>query len=268
MDQIVLKNYRGRFPFRLSTTSYIIPDRIIPNVIFLASFVDEIELVLFESEGQDNFPDEEEIRALKDLSWRQKLYFNIHLPIDIYLGDRSEEVRERGISVLKRVIERTLSLNPSTYSLHLSLRDRNGQDEEDIPSWRKRLIQSLQKMEAWGIPLKQISIETLGYPFEWIEDIVRNFGFSICLDLGHILLYGQDAEQHLTKYLSRTSIIHVHGFQNGVDHLGLDYLNDKTVDLLLSHLRHYRGVLSIEVFSLNDLTNSLKVLEERWSRRA
>lgn len=255
------------WPFKLATTSYIYPDHLLPNVMKLAPYFDEVELVLFESEGQNNLPEEEEIRALKDFSLNQGLNFNIHLPIDIFLGDRSEEIRTRGLSVLKTVIERTHPLHPSTYTLHLSLRDRNGKDEEDISSWRRRLIHSLDKVEGCGIAPEKISIETLGYPFEWVEGIVSDFGFSICLDLGHILLYGQDLQRYLDRYLSRTTIIHFHGFQNGMDHLGLDHLDGKTVGFVLSNLKNYTGVLSIEVFSLNDLKNSLNVLEERWIRR-
>ena len=255
------------WPFKLATTSYIYPDHLLPNVVKLAPFFDEIELVLFESEGQNNLPEEAEIRALKEFSSGQGINFNVHLPIDIFLGDRREEVRARGISALKRGIERTLPLHPSTYTLHFSLRDPNGKDEEDISSWRMRLIQSLEKMERWGIAPKKIYIETLGYPFEWIEDIVNDFGFSVCLDLGHILLYGQDLQRYMDKYLSQSSIVHFHGFQNGMDHLGIDHLDGKTVNLILSHLQDYTGVLSIEVFSLNDLKNSLKTLEERWIKR-
>lgn len=255
------------FPFRLSTTSYILPDRIIPNVLFLGPSLDEIELVLFESERENNLPDEEEIQVLKDLSSHQGLNFNVHLPIDLHLGDRSEELRAKGLSILKRVIERTAPLHPSTYTLHLSLRDRNNREEEDIPSWRKRLIQSLEKTQPWDIPPKQISIENLSYPFEWVEDIITGFGFSICLDLGHILFYNQDVGRYLEKYLPRASIIHFHGFRNGIDHLGIDHLESQTVDLVLSYLTDYSGVLSLEVFSWNDLIHSLKVLEERWVKR-
>lgn len=267
MSRSPLKVYRGRFPFRLSTTSYILPDRILPNVLFLGPSFDEIELVLFESDGEHNLPDEEEIERLKHLSTQYGLSFNVHLPIDLYLGDRHEEVRAKGISVLKKFIGRTLPLHPSTYTLHLSLRDRDGRDEEDIPSWRRRLIQSLERIGEWGIPSKQVSIETLDYPFEWIEEIVSDFGFSVCLDLGHILLYEQDLKQYMEKYLFQTSIIHFHGFRNGRDHLGIDHLEEGAVDLILSHLKDYKGILSIEVFSLEDLSSSLKVLEERWNRR-
>ena len=254
------------FPFKLATTSYIYPDHIIPNVTTLAPFLDEVELVLFESEGQDNLPDDVQLSALINFSLLQEVNFNVHLPIDIFLGDKNEEVRFRGISIVKKVIERTHCLKPSLYTLHFDLRDNNGREETDIEAWRRRIIQSGEEILGYGIESNRISIETLGYPFEWIEDIIKEFGFSICLDIGHILIYGQDLPLYLKKYLPNTSIIHLHGFQNGIDHLGIDKLNGKTVDLILSHLQNYRGILSIEVFSFDDLKRSLEILEKEWER--
>jgi len=70
----------------------------------------------------------------------------------------------------------------------------------------------------------------------------------------------------LEKYLPNTSIIHLHGFQNGIDHLGIDKLNGKTVDLILYHLQNFKGILSIEVFSFDDLKSSLEILEKEWER--
>jgi hypothetical protein len=39
--------------FRLGTTSFIVPDHIIPNVMKLGYFFDEIELLVFESDPLD-----------------------------------------------------------------------------------------------------------------------------------------------------------------------------------------------------------------------
>jgi len=254
------------FPFRLGTTSYIYPDHIVPNVVKLAPFLDEIELVLFESEGLDNYPDETQMKDLMSLSIHQEVDFNIHLPIDIFLGDKNEEVRFRGISVVKKVIERTRCLKPSLYTLHFDLRDKNGREETDIEAWRRRILRSSEEMTGRGIEPKRIAIETLSYPFEWIEDIVKEFGFSICLDIGHMLIYNQDIPRYLKKYLPQTSIIHLHGVENGVDHLGIDRLNGKIVDLILLKLQSFTGILSMEVFSFADLKNSLEVLEQRWKK--
>jgi len=261
------RSYKGMFPFKLGTTSYIYPDRIIPNVAVLAPFIDEIELVLFESEGEDNLPDEEQINALMNLSLRQGVDFNVHLPVDIFLGDESEEVRSKGVSIVKRVIERTLCLNPSVYILHFDQRNKNGQNESDVETWQSRIIRSVEEMIQNGMEPNRIAIETLGYPFEWIEDIVKRFGFSICLDMGHILIHGQNLRLYLKKYLREASIIHLHGFKNGIDHLGIERLPEPTLKLILSHLRYYNGIVSIEVFSIKDLKSSLIILEEKWGKR-
>jgi len=254
------------FPFRLGTTSYIYPDYIVPNVAKLAPFLDEIELVLFESEGQDNYPDEVELRDLMNFCLNGKVGFNVHLPVDIFLGDKDEEVRFKGISVVEKVIERTLRLEPSVYTLHFDIRDKKGREETDVEAWRRRILRSAEEMKERGIELERISIETLSYPFEWIEDIVKKFEFSVCLDIGHMLIYDLDIQSYLKKYLPQTSVIHLHGMENGVDHLGIDKLHGKIVDLILSRLHRFTGILSIEVFSFGDLKNSLEVLEHRWKK--
>jgi sugar phosphate isomerase/epimerase len=255
------------FPFQLATTSYIYPDHILRNVTLLAPFFDEIELVLFESESQDNYPDDAQIKCLMNFCLRQDITFNVHLPIDIFLGDENEEVRTKGTSIVKRVTERTLGLNPSVYILHFDLRNSNGQEETDIETWRRRLVRSVEEMAQNGVELNRMAIETLGYPFEWIEDIVEESGFSICLDIGHILIHGQDLRLYLNKYLPKASIIHLHGFQKGIDHLGIDQLSESALEMIFTHLRDYHGIVSLEVFSIEDLKRSLVTLEEKWGRR-
>lgn len=261
MAQELIRSYKGLFPFKLATTSYIYPDHLIPNVKKLAPFFDEIELVLFESHGQDNLPDGEQIQSLRDLHLQQGIDFNIHLPIDLYLGDVDEKVRTSGLSTIKKIVDTTLCLNPSVYTLHLERKNQAG-----LETWQSRLIRSMEEVRGWSIDPERITIETLGYPFEWIEEIVRHFGFSICLDIGHILLSGQDLERHFEKYLSRTSIIHLHGVEDGVDHLGIDRLTDSALNLIMDRLWNFRGTVSIEVFSIDELKRSLVTLEEEWRR--
>jgi sugar phosphate isomerase/epimerase len=233
----------------------------------LAPFLDEIELVLFESNSLDNYPDQAEMKALEDLSLSQGVGYHVHLPIDIYLGDRTGEIRSQGVSAVKKAIERTLCLNPSFYTLHFEMRNSDGQKEKDIETWRKGLIQSAREIVKWGIEPNRISIETLDYPFEWVEDLTTKFGFSICLDIGHILISGRDLRLYLERYLSKTSIVHLHGFADGVDHLGIDRLPEETLRFILSRLRNHSGIVSIEVFSLDDLRRSLILLEEKWGKR-
>lgn len=267
----MLKTHRGRFPFKLSTTSYIYPDEIVPNVVRLGPFFDEIELVLFESERPGSIPDPVQIDHLIELSKLHQLGFNIHLPLDISLGDECDDVRTHGISVMKTVMERTLPLNPSLYTLHLDFinpplrgEERDFVHGKDVEAWRRRVSRSLKEILNNGIEAKRISIETLAYPFEWIEDMVSQFGFSICLDIGHILTHGYDLGHYLKSYLPRTSIVHLHGVHNGSDHLGIERMPEADLNLIFSALRHYHGIVSIEVFSINALKSSLSLLEEKW----
>ena len=43
------KSYKGMFPFKIGTTSFIYPDNYVQNVNMLAPYLDEIELIFFES---------------------------------------------------------------------------------------------------------------------------------------------------------------------------------------------------------------------------
>jgi sugar phosphate isomerase/epimerase len=228
----------------------------------LAPFFDEIELVLFESQGQDCPSDGEQVLALRNFHLQQGINFNIHLPIDLSLGDEDEKVRASGLSTIKKIVETTLCLNPSVYTLHLERKTQAG-----LQDWQRRLIQSMEEVLGWNVDPERISIETLAYPFEWIEEIIRYFGFSICLDIGHILISGQDLKVHFEKYLPRTSIIHLHGFEDVVDHLGIDRLTDPVLNLIMDQLQNFRGTVSIEVFSMDDLKRSLVTLEEKWRKR-
>ena len=50
----VLENsYKGQYPFRLGTTSFIYPAGYADNVTLIGPCVDEIELLFFESLGSD-----------------------------------------------------------------------------------------------------------------------------------------------------------------------------------------------------------------------
>jgi sugar phosphate isomerase/epimerase len=144
--------------------------------------------------------------------------------------------------------------------------EEGGIQEKDVEAWRHRVSRSLREILNNGIEPKRISIETLGYPFEWIEDTVKEFGFSICLDIGHILTHGYDLDHYFKTYLPETSIIHLHGVNNGSDHLGIERLPEPDLDLILSALRHYHGLVSIEVFSIDKLGSSLSILEEKWMK--
>jgi tetraacyldisaccharide-1-P 4'-kinase len=73
--------------FRVGTTSYILPDDILPNVEYLAPRVDDVELVLFETdEHGGNLPDGALRDRLSALAAAHALTYTVHLPLDLRLG--------------------------------------------------------------------------------------------------------------------------------------------------------------------------------------
>lgn len=254
------------FPFRLGTTSYIYTDHILPNVRKLQHLVDDIELVLFEADDQANLPGPEELAELRAIAAAKGLTYTVHFPIDLYLGDFDETVRRESVAKARRVMQLTESLRPFSYNLHFEKRDRNGSAIKELLTWKRHLRQSCRELCDGRANREVLCVETLNYPLELVSDILEAFGFSVILDLGHLMLYGMDFEAYLNKFLSRTRVIHLHGVNGGKDHLSL--AKSPTEDLRrifeIVKEQHYRHVLTLEVFSKSDLDESMQVLRELW----
>ena len=152
-------------------------------------------------------------------------------------------------------------LSPSTFTLHF-LYDETDMKTESIKKWQNRTYTGMHKLISSGINGKLISIETLDYPIEWVEDILIDFNLSVCMDLGHLILYGLDMNEVLDRYKNRTSIIHLHGAKEHLDHQALDLLSTSNLRTVLEMLKQFRGIVSIEVFSYEHLNESLNYLEK------
>jgi len=99
-----------------------------------------------------------------------------------------------------------------------------------------------------------------------VEDIVRDFKFNICMDIGHLIVCDTDIKTFFDSYCANISIMHLHGVENGHDHMSLERLPEKRVGEVIEILNKFTKVVSIEVFSYDDLTTSLKYLEKWWEK--
>lgn len=252
---------KKRFPFRLAATSYIIPAPIIPNLLFFGSHVDEVELVLFESGSESNLPSRSDIREMKALGADLELTYNVHLPADIFLGDPDPDRRHRDRETTLRFFERTLPLNPTLFILHLDSRAGDGSANSDWIAWQDRVRQSVEALVKGGLDPRRVAIENLEYPMELILPLADDHGMSLCLDLGHFIRYQYDLREELEQNLSRSTMLHLHGVANGMDHLGLEHLSDEEWEVVSSALKSYTKGVCIEVFSLDDLVPSLARLK-------
>jgi adenosylcobalamin phosphodiesterase len=258
------KSYKGIFPFTIGTTSFIYPDSYVENVKMLAPYLDEIEMILFES-NPNSLPSKHEIKELFALSNQYDISYNIHLPLDISLGVKDSSMRHSAIETIKQVMDLTAPLFPTSYTLHLPYGESDFENER-IKRWKERTYHSMDTLCSFGFNSRTISIETLNYPLEWVEDILIDFNLSVCMDFGHLILYGLDMKNVFDRYKHRTSIIHLHGANDNQDHQPLDLLSKSNLKAILRILKQFIGTVSIEVFSFDHLNASLKYLESVWEK--
>ena len=263
MISIKLKSDKGRFPFRLGTTSYIIPADILTTVKALADKVDDIELVLFESDEISNIPNRQLVRTLRELACGNDLTYTVHLPLDVNLGSSNEEERIKSVDKCLRMIGRMAPLKPFAYILHFHGDRRGRRPSENLAGWRSNLERSTAEILATGIAPDDLCIETLDYPFELIERIVFDYRLSICLDIGHLLYYGYQPLNYLDRYLARTRVIHLHGVADGNDHRAVSFIRSELLSEIITPLcdgKAPKRVVTLEVFSETDLVKSLEAL--------
>jgi sugar phosphate isomerase/epimerase len=265
MFQSLNRSYKGKFPFRLGTTSFIYADSYIPNVKLLGPWLDEIELLFFESNAIDDFPSKEEIKELSRLAGEHQISYNVHMPLDISPGHPDTSIRRRSVQIIERIYDLTSPLSPTTLTVHLPFHG-DARSTTDIAGWRERIHRSLEQIIQTGIPAGIVSIETLNYPIHWIEDIIREMHFSVCMDVGHLLVHDFDLSAFYRQYQKEITIIHLHGVSDGQDHLALDQLATGDSALIMRGLTQFSGSVSLEVFAFDHLKRSLSHLEKLWEK--
>lgn len=250
-------------PFRLGTTSYIIPDDILPNVRFLAGKVQDVQLVLFELDGdQNNLPGPQDVAVLRSLARQSGLTYTIHLPLDLRLaGDEGEA--HISLEKARRVIESTRELHPQAYIVHLDGKEeRSAADEKTIARWRDQAVQSLRLTASLVGDIRLLAVENLeGYPPDFNDRVIAESGCSRCIDIGHLWLDGHDPVDFFRGRFDQTTVMHLHGIGER-DHQSLTHMPAEKLDNLFHYLLQntFIGVLTLEVFSEDDLNSSLQAI--------
>jgi sugar phosphate isomerase/epimerase len=256
-----MESVKGRYPWRLGAPSYVIPEAILPNVELLAPVVDDVQLLFFESTGAQGLAHNMPVAALADLAAAHDLTYTVHLPTDIWLGHPDPAVREQGIAEIEQLVALLAPLGPLAFDLHL-----NRQPEPAPAAWEAHLADSLTLLRRrLGAEADKIAIENIDYPFALVQSLVAAQGFSVCLDLGHVLYYQHEWPAALTMAPSARHL-HLHGVREGRDHrpLELDQASHlAAVGQVLSR-GEFRGVLTLEMYKYEYLRRSCEVLAELW----
>jgi sugar phosphate isomerase/epimerase len=253
----------NHFPFRLGTTSYIIPADILPNAHYLAGKIRDIELILFEvDDGPNNLPSDEVIDELSQIASQHDMTFTVHLPLDLKLGDDGSE-RDLSLIKAKRVIDCTRRLDPWAYVLHLDGKSvRTSTDRELIARWQDHSVRALEIVSEWVGGAEKLAVENLEtYPLDFIQPVLERIPVSRCVDIGHLWLDGHDPLPYLQAALPRTRVIHIHGLAER-DHRSLAFMPVEKVRAVWDELIRvkYAGVLTLEIFSEEDFLSSVEMI--------
>lgn len=257
------------FPFRLGTTSYIIPDDILPNVRYLADKAQDVELVLFEvDQGASNLPTPEVVGELAALAETNALTYTVHLPLDLRLGADGDAGH---VSLVKAraVIERTRALNPWAYVLHLDGRDLLAAPSRGAAAaWQDQAVRALELAAGWAGGPDRLAVENLeGYPLDFWTPVFERVPVSRCVDIGHLWLDHHDPLPFLKAALPRTRVVHLHGVAQRA-HQALSHMPPETLNPVVDCLcEAFTGVVTLEVFGEADFQSSVAALAASASRR-
>lgn len=260
MIPVLKKSYKKQYPFRLGTTSFIYADNYLPNIKKLGPFLDEIELLVFESRDFKKTLTPSIIDELVELSVTLDFSYNIHLPTDLFLGDQDLAKRSTAVATFKNIIDWLAPLNPTTYTLHLE-RQFDLDQPDEFKAWHQRTRHSLCRLLDLGVNSQSLSVETLDYPITLIDKIIHELDLRVCIDMGHLFFHGFDFQQVIDLYLPLTTIIHLHGVTKTHDHLALGKLSPEKAAMAAAVLNNFYETVSLEVFNYENMENSLATLE-------
>jgi sugar phosphate isomerase/epimerase len=259
--------YKNKFPFRIGCTSYVLPDSILPNVELMSDFVDDIELLFFESFSRSNPLDESVLNNLNSISVKKNLSYSIHCPVDCNGGSIDSTERTTFVEQMKLIVDKTRFMNISGYIVHFDGIGLNS-SEEEIAVWNENVSEVCNKISTIkNLDLSKICIENLKYRPQLNNDVVNRFGFSLCLDMGHMWLNNHDWKSAAASMISQTKVIHLHGIFENKDHLSLTMHDQDVLSAFIKTvLNNYREVLTIELFNKNAVFESLECLRNLWEK--
>lgn len=242
----------------LAFPSWVIPGGVAENARFLAekkeTGVREIGLCLFESAACLAYGEAELPRDLRGLGFS----WHAHLPFDLF-AENADKAAANALTLMDGIA----FLDARRAVLHPPARIRDL--ERFTLAW-----------ERAGRDASDLLLEnTLAAPLPVVLELAERTGCGLCPDIGHAfaaLRAGSETEQTLTRTLeqaaSRARIIHINapapaGSASGKHH-PLSALTPDEIRLTRRALKTLplECVVMLELFSWNDIENSLPALQE------
>jgi sugar phosphate isomerase/epimerase len=258
-------------PFKIGAPSMVFGKDLLKNVRRLAGVVDNIEIVLFFTPDLHNFPSDKDIQALKAIQSRENLTFTIHLPASLEIASRVKRKRAESVQMALDLCQKMAEINPLYTILHIPFSPPtlvpvpglyfSSENRQQWDGWTQRALESLEIIHGLMEQPQTLLIENINYSPSYLEPFFKTGFCYFCLDLGHLMLGGEDVVDILEQYLTITREIHIHGVIGYDEHLSLSVVPENEVLKWLRCLTRngFNGVINFEVFSPADLETSIKV---------
>lgn len=236
---------------RVAAPSWVIPGTVHDNALFLTGKVHEIGICMFEAKSCLAYDATDLPASLADMD----IGWHVHLPGDLPWSDGADAVAQISLALMEKVAflgaRRAVLHPPVDVPVHLS--DRGALLAGFVAAWERsgRL--------AGDILLENIRGEDLTN----LWDTVLRVGCKVCLDVGHLLSYGQYGMLSLSGLGERIGMLHACAPGIGGRHLPLDALDahGSAVAASICAFLPQDATIMVEVFDWAGVEASLPVLE-------
>jgi len=240
------KKWNLEFGFAVAAPSFVIPAGAAENSRFLSKYFPEICLLFFETDSCLNYTESDLPPDLSNLA----VTWHVHLPLDLPWEQGLDTVWTK----LTGLMDKAAHIAPRVYVLH----------PPTIPGMLAPLAERLREAGIDPVDILLENVEETDLTAMWKD--ARDGGYSTCLDLGHILAYGQHSILDLPGLWDTVRMLHVYAPDtrgNSGRHTSLANLNKNGQELLRTMLEHFRGdTVTMEIFNEKGIFESVDLLAE------
>lgn len=225
----------------IAAPSFIWPAPVGENCYRLRHLVQEVGLVLFETQACLEYTEQDLPSELSSL----ELTYHVHLPLDLPWSSGVSQV----IEAVRQLVDKTAFLCPRGFVLH-------------PPPQRNQFLAFCKMWQELGLQESQLLIENIednDLSSIWSDILATRC--QVCLDIGHLLAFSQEALLDYAHLWDKVAMLHIYGDLCGHKHLSLASLSPKGQSLLkyiLSSLTK-ETVIVLEVFDPEALEESLDI---------
>ena len=257
---------------RLSAPAMIFGHDMVANAEILATMVDNIEVVLFYTPTQNNYPSRRDIIALAEIARLTGVSYTVHLPTTLEIASSDAERRAESVRCIIELIKLCTDIAPRHFILHIpfeppTLVYEPGQynkhiNDQEWQTWLTRATRSLVEITAAIDRATRLLVENTNYSLCHIEPLVVKGLCHICMDVGHLLLGEENVTAEIARYHDAIKEVHLHGIIGQADHHSIAVIPQIRLVKWLQQLIDvkFSGILNLEVFTPTDLKSSLDLV--------